>query len=105
MLDHDVKWENLKGTKNLKEYIFMTRSGYRHFFVLGKDLKDAEENFMRIDEIKRCGFTLDDLPIRLENKPEVKSYSMDDFWDKNENQSTELGTIDNQSRMIGCAHS
>ena len=82
----DVHWEKLKSNNNLKEYIFMTRSGYRHFFVLGKNLKDAEEKFMRIDEIKRCGFTLDDLPIRLENKPETKDYSMDDFWDKNENQ-------------------
>ena len=69
----------------MKEFIFMTRSGYRHFFVLGKNLKEAEENFMRIDEIKRCGFTLDDLLIRLENKPEVKNYSMEDFWTRNEN--------------------
>lgn len=84
--DQDILWENLKGNENLKEYIFMTRSGYRHFFVLGKDMKDAEKNFMRIDEIKRCGFTLEDLPIRLENKPETKNYSMDDFWAKNENQ-------------------
>lgn len=82
----DSPWENLKGKENLKEFIFMTKSGYRHFFVLGKDLKDAEENFMRIDEIKRCGFTLVDLPIRLENKTETKNYSMDDFWEKNENQ-------------------
>ena len=82
----DVIWENLKDNENLKEYIFMTRAGYRHFFVLGKDLKDAEENFMRIDEIKRCGFTIADLPVRLENKPETKDYSMDDFWAKNENQ-------------------
>ena len=81
----DVLWENLKGNEDLKEYIFMTRSGYRHFFVLGKDLKDAEENFMRIDVIKRSGFTLNDLPIRLENKPEIKNYSMDDFWNNNEN--------------------
>ena len=82
----DIIWENLKSVENLKEYIFMTRSGYRHFFVLGKNLKDAEENFMRIDEIKRCGFSLNDLPIRLENKPEVKNYSMEDFWNKNENK-------------------
>ncbi len=82
----DILWENLKGNENLKEYIFMTRSGYRHFFVLGKDLKEAEKNFMRIDEIKRCGFTLEDLPIRLEYKPETRNYSMDDFWLKNENQ-------------------
>jgi hypothetical protein len=83
--EKDIAWENLKGNANLKEFIFMTRSGYRHFFVLGKDLKNAEENFMRIDEIKRCGFTLDDLLIRLENKPEVKNFSMDDFWNNNEN--------------------
>ena len=84
--DRDEDWERLKESENLKEYIFMTRSGYRHFFVLGKDLKDAEKNFMRIDVIKRCGFTLDDLFIRLENKPETKDYTMDDFWAKNENQ-------------------
>ncbi len=81
----DIHWEDLKSKENLKEYIFMTRSGYRHFFILGKDLNDAEKNFMRIDEIKRYGFALDDLPIRLENKPETKGYSMDDFWEKNEN--------------------
>ena len=82
----DAAWESLKESENLKEYIFMTRSGYRHFFVLGKNLKHAEENFMHIDEIKRCGFALDDLPIRLEYKPEAKDYSMDDFWEKNENK-------------------
>jgi hypothetical protein len=81
----EVVWENLKGNENQKEYIFMTRSGYRHFFVLGSDLKDAETNFMRVDEIKRCGFTLNDLPIRLENKPETKTYTIEDFWNKNEN--------------------
>ncbi|MBM3434619.1 MAG: hypothetical protein FJY07_00195 [Bacteroidetes bacterium] len=87
MLDEkDVQWENLKSRQNLKEYIFMTRSGYRHFFVLGKDLKDAEVNFMRVDEIKRCGFTLDDLPIRLENKPDVKNFTIEDFWNNNENR-------------------
>ena len=46
----DAAWENLKESEDLKEYIFMTRSGYRHFFVLGKNLKHAEENFMQIDE-------------------------------------------------------
>ena len=84
--EKDILWENLKGNESMKEFIFMTRSGYRHFFVLGKNLKEAEENFMRIDEIKRCGFTLDDLLIRLENKPEVKNYSMEDFWINNQNQ-------------------
>lgn len=83
--EKDNLWNNLKGNENLKEFIFMTRSGYRHFFVLGKDLKEAEENFMHIDEIKRCSFTLNDLLIRLENKPEVKNFSMDDFWNNNEN--------------------
>jgi len=70
----------------VKEFIFMSRSGYRHFLVRGSTLFDAEENFMRIDEIKRCGFALDDLPIRLENKSEVSNYSVTDFWEKNENQ-------------------
>ncbi len=88
--EKDLIWENLKGNENLKEYIFMTQSGYRHFFVLGKDLKDAEEKFMQIDEIKRCGFSLQDLPIRLENKPETKNYSMDEFWSKNENKKKEI---------------
>jgi len=73
MIDQkEILWANLKDKENLREYIFMTRSGYRHFFVLGKDLHDAEENFMKVDELKRCGFSLNDLPIRLENKPEVK---------------------------------
>ncbi|HUS86206.1 MAG TPA: hypothetical protein VMW76_03115 [Bacteroidales bacterium] len=85
--EKNVFMENLKEKGVLIEYIFMTRSGYRHFFVLGKNLKDAEVNFMRVDEIKRCGFTLDDLPIRLENKPETKTYTIEDFWNNNENQS------------------
>ncbi|MBM3403713.1 MAG: hypothetical protein FJY10_02345 [Bacteroidetes bacterium] len=85
--ERDKLWESLKESQNLKEYIFMTRSGYRHFFVLGKDLKDAEERFMQVDEIKRCGFTLEDLPIRLENKPETKTYTIEDFWNKNENNN------------------
>ena len=90
MIDEkDVIWENLKGNKNLKEYIFMTRAGYRHFFVLGRDLKDAEQNFMRIDEIKRCEFTLIDLPIRLEyDKEKCKDWKKEDFWNKNENRNT-----------------
>ena len=83
---HLQNYHNLKKRENLKEYIFMTRSGYRHFFVLGNNLKEAEENFMHIDEIKRCGFTLNDLPIRLQNTPATKDYSMDDFWEKNENR-------------------
>ncbi|MFA4852851.1 MAG: hypothetical protein WC599_10060 [Bacteroidales bacterium] len=87
--EKDVIWENLKGNENLKEYIFMTRAGYRHFFVLGKDLKDAEQNFMRIDEIKRCGFTLEDLPIRLEYvKEKCKDWKKEDFWNRNENLNT-----------------
>ncbi len=80
----DKDWQKLKKEKNLKEYIFMTRSGYRHFFVLGENLKDAEENFMKIDEIKRNGFSLTDLPIRLENSEDVKNFSPDDFWKMNE---------------------
>jgi len=87
MIDQkEILWANLKDKENLREYIFMTRSGYRHFFVLGKDLHDAEENFMKVDELKRCGFSLNDLPIRLENKPEVKNYTIEDFWNKNENK-------------------
>ena len=85
--EKDILWATLKEKENLKEYIFMTRSGYRHFFVLGKDLNDAEENFMKVDEIKRCGFSLNDLPIRLENSPEIKNYTIEDFWNKNENKS------------------
>lgn len=85
MTSLDKAWEEKKGTENLREFIFMTRSGYRHFFVLGADLHDAEKRFLQIDEIKRFGFTLDDLPIRLENRPEIKSFSMDDFWNRNEN--------------------
>lgn len=86
MTDQDRSWENRKGAENLREYIFMTRLGYRHFFVLGADLSDAEKRFMLIDEIKRCGFTLDDLPIRLENSLEVLDFSMDNFWERNENK-------------------
>lgn len=85
MTDQDKSWEEKKDTENLREFIFMTRSGYRHFFVLGSDLHDAEKRFLQIDEIKRFGFTLEDLPIRLENGPEIKSFSMDDFWNCNEN--------------------
>ena len=84
--EHLINYNSLKEKQGLKEYIFMTRSDYRHFFILGKDLHDAEENFSRIDEIKRCGFTLEDLPIRVENTPETKNYTIEDFWNKNENQ-------------------
>jgi hypothetical protein len=83
----DEEWEKLKERENLKEYIFLTRACYRHFFILGKDLKDAEENFMSLDILKRKGFTLDDLPIRLKYTPEVKHYKMEDLWEKNENQT------------------
>lgn len=89
--EHDLNYNELKFQQGLKEYIFMTRSGYRHFFVLGKDLKDAEINFMRIDEIKRNGFTLEELPIRLEyNEVKCKDWSMDLFWVNNENKETEI---------------
>ncbi|MDX9931216.1 MAG: hypothetical protein RB294_01425 [Bacteroidales bacterium] len=83
--EHEENYNLLKIQHELKEYIFMTRSGYRHFFVLGKNLNDAEKNFLRIDEIKRNGFTLEDLAIRLEyNKEKCKDWSMDDFWKWNE---------------------
>ncbi len=78
--EHEENYKLLQFQQGLKEYIFMPRSGYRHFFVLGKNLKDAEENFIRIDEIKRNGFTIEELPIRLEyNKEKCKDWSMDDF--------------------------
>jgi hypothetical protein len=78
-------YEINKQKNGLKEYIFLTPSGYRHFFVLGKDLKDAEENFMRLDLLKRNGFSLEDLPIRLEyDKEKTKEWSMDNFAENNE---------------------
>ncbi|MEK6615743.1 MAG: hypothetical protein AABZ32_06490 [Bacteroidota bacterium] len=71
----------------MKEYLFMTRANYRKFFVLGKNLKDAEDNFMRKDLLGRNGFSLDDLPIRLEyDKEKCKDWKKEDFWNKNENQ-------------------
>lgn len=85
MTDQDKSWEEKKGSENLREFIFMTPSDYRHFFVLGSDLHDAEKRFLQINDVKRFGFTLDDLPIRLENSSEIKSFSMDDFWSHNEN--------------------
>ena len=83
---HNEEYFKTKEQLGLKEYIFFTRSCYRHFFVLGKDLKDAGKNFMRINEIKRCGFSLDDLPIRLQYSDAVKNYSMEEIWDNNENK-------------------
>jgi len=89
--EHEENYKLLKFQQGLKEYIFMTRSGYRHFFVLGKNLKEAEDNFMRIDEIKRNGFTLEELPIRLEyNKEKCKNWSMDLYWENNENKESEI---------------
>ena len=89
--EHQENYKILQFQQGLKEYIFMTRSGYRQFFVLGKDLKEAEENFMRIDEIKRNGFTLEDLPIRLEyNKEKCKDWSMDMYWENNENKESDI---------------
>lgn len=77
----------MKEQRNLKEYIFMTRAGYRHFFALGNTLKEAEENFMRSDQISRCGFSLEDLPIRLEyDKEKCKDWTIEDFWLHNENK-------------------
>jgi len=85
-IEHKQNFDSLKAEYGLKEYIFLTASGYRHFFVLGKDLKDAEANFMRIDELKRNGFTLEELPIRVEyNEKKCKDWSMDDFAENNEN--------------------
>lgn len=85
--EHLHNYKLLKLSQGLKEYVFMTRSGYRHFYILGKDLKDAEKNFKRIDILGRNGFELDDLPIRLEfNKEKCKDWSMDDFWANNENK-------------------
>ncbi|MBI4648909.1 MAG: hypothetical protein HY738_20560 [Bacteroidia bacterium] len=84
----NITYEELKQKNGLKEYIFLTSSGYRHFFVLGKDLKEAENNFSRIDELKRYGFTLEDLPVRLEyDKFKTKDWSMDDFRANNENKN------------------
>lgn len=84
--EHNENYFRLKSEQNLKEYIFMTPAGYRHFFVLGKDLKDAEENFKRIDTLNRIGFVLEDLPIRLEyDKEKCKHWSMDDYFENNEN--------------------
>jgi len=89
--EHELNYNLLKVQQGLKEYIFMTPSGYRHFFVLGKDLKDAEINFMRIDVLGRNGFSLEDLPVRLEyNKEKCKDWSMDKYWEKNENKKTEI---------------
>ena len=101
-MDREEKKKNyfyLKEKLKLKEYIFMTRSGYRHFFVLGKDLKDAENNFMRLDILERNGFDLDELPIRLEyDKEKCKDWSMDTFWDNNENKDIELSyTLHNRN--------
>ena len=42
--EQEENFNILKFQQGLKEYIFMTRSGYRHFFVLGKDLKEAERD-------------------------------------------------------------
>ena len=98
--ENDRKYDLFKFQQSLKEYIFMTRSGYRHFFVLGKDLKDAEINFMRIDEIKRNGFTIEELPVRLEyNKEKCKDWSMDIYWANNENIETENESTDYQSHI------
>ena len=87
--EHNLNYDSLKSEHDLKEYVFLTPSGYRHFFVLGKDLKDAEANFLRIDELKRKGFSLADLPIRVEyNEHKCKDWSMDDFADNNENRES-----------------
>lgn len=73
--DEQVKNYNLLKSKlGLKEYVFSTPAGFRQFFVLGKDLEDAEKNFMRIDSIERVGFTLDDLPVRVEFDEKIHRY-------------------------------
>jgi hypothetical protein len=73
--------------RELKEYVFFSPAGYRHFFVFGLDLRNAEANFMQLDDLVRCGFTLDDLPIRLEYvKEKCKHWSMDDYREHNENR-------------------
>lgn len=85
--EHIANYNSIKIEQDLKEFIFMTKSGYRHFFILGKDLKNAEENFLKTDEIKRNGFTLEELPIRLEYSEEkCKDWSVTDFWENNENK-------------------
>ncbi len=37
--EQEENYYMLKTQQGLKEYVFMTRSGYRHFFVLGKDFE------------------------------------------------------------------
>ena len=86
MRDDKEAYYRTKEKGNLKEYIFMTESGYRHFFALGVDLKDAEKNFMASDETQRAFFGLDDLPIRLEyDKEKCHDWVMSDYWANNEN--------------------
>jgi len=88
--EHLQNYNLLKFQQGLKEYIFMTRAGYRHFFVLGKDLKDAKENYMRIGLLGRNGFDLEELPIRLEyNKEKCKNWRMEEYWENNENKEIE----------------
>jgi len=78
-------YQQNKEKNGLKEFIFFTPAGYRHFMVLGKDLKDAEENFMRLDLMKRVGFSLEDLPVRLEfDEEKCKNWSWDKYLDNNE---------------------
>lgn len=76
----------IKNKDGLEEYIFMTSSGYRHFFVLGKNLKEAEKFFMSIEEIKRNNFKLEDLPIRLKyDKKKCRNWNIIKYWENNEN--------------------
>ena len=87
--EHIANYNALKIEKDLKEYIFMTKSGYRHFFILGTDLKNTEENFVKIDEINRNGFSLEELPVRLKYSEEkCKDWSANDFWEQNENSTS-----------------
>ena len=78
---------HIKEKENLQEYIFMSQAGYRHFFMLGKDLADAEANFNRLDSLARKGFTLEDLPVRLAyDQEKCKDWKIEDFWKYNENK-------------------
>lgn len=78
-------YEKIKKEQGLKEYIFFTEAGYRKFIVLGKDLKDAEENFMRINPFRRGHFEIEHLPVRLEyDDVKCKGWSWDKFLDNNE---------------------
>jgi len=84
--EHEKNYYAIKSQLNLKEYVFLSPNGDRRYYLLGKDLKEAESNFMRIDIVTRIGFTLDDLPIRLEyDEEKCKEWSMATYREHNEN--------------------